>query len=310
LAAVQPLGQQPSEETQLVMVAVCTQATLQLVTVPISRIGLQALLEAGQEVGQLPSQSSPVSTVLFPQLAEQSLSLALLQPGAQQPSPPRHWTMEAWEQRRLQLVADPVRPSMVQALSSSQLAGQLPSQLSPGSTWLSPQLAEQSLSFPLLQPAGQQPSELAQVVTFWWMHWRLQLLAAPVRVSMVQALLSSQLAGQLPSQVSLGSTRPLPQLAEQSLSLAFVQPEGQQPSPLVQEVTDWWLQAKLQVEAAPVEASRVQALPSSQLVGQSPSQVSLTSRRPLPQLAEQSLSVALVQPMGQQPSAETQLSLL
>ena len=53
----------------------------------------------------------------------------------------------------------------------------------------------------------------------------------------------------------------------------------------------------------------MQALPSSQLLGQSPSQVSLTSRRLLPQVAEQSLSVALVQPMGQQPSAETQLSL-
>ena len=52
--------------------------------------------------------------------------------------------------------------------------------------------------------------------------------------------------------------------------------------------------------------SLVQALPSLQSVGQSPSQVSPTSFVPLPQLAEQSLSLFASQPGGQQPSPSTQ----
>ena len=63
-----------------------------------------------------------------------------------------------------------------------------------------------------------------------WPQATLQLAALPVIVSCVQSLPSSQLAGQLPSQVSPGSTTPLPQLAEQSLSLPELQPFGQQPS--------------------------------------------------------------------------------
>lgn len=58
-------------------------------------------------------------------------------------------------------------------------------------------------------------------------------------MSSVQSLRSSQLAGQLPSQVSLLSTLLLPQVAEQSPSLAEVQPEGQQPSPFMQPEITW-----------------------------------------------------------------------
>ena len=41
----------------------------------------------------------------------------------------------------------------------------------------------------------------------------------------------SEAVGQLPSQVSPGSTTPFPQVAEQSSSFEALQPDGQQPSP-------------------------------------------------------------------------------
>ena len=61
----------------------------------------------------------------------------------------------------------------------------------------------------------------------------------------------------------------------------------------------------MQLAALPVMTSLVQASPSLQLVGQLPcgSQVSPLSKTPLPQVCEQSLSVAASQPAGQQPSA-------
>ncbi len=66
------------------------------------------------------------------------------------------------------------------------------------------------------------------------MQAALQLAALPVSRSMVQAMPSLQEVGQLPSQLSPGSSTPLPQLAEQSESVALVQPAGQQPSPWTQ----------------------------------------------------------------------------
>ena len=70
------------------------------------------------------------------------------------------------------------------------------------------------------------------------MQATLQLAALPVRVSVVQALPSLQLVGQLlgGSQVSPGSTTPLSQVAEQSSSSLALQPLGQQPSPLLHAV--------------------------------------------------------------------------
>jgi hypothetical protein len=64
------------------------------------------------------------------------------------------------------------------------------------------------------------------------------------------------------------------------------------------------LHATLQFAALPVIWSWVQALPSSQLVGQVAmgSQVSPASTTPLPQLAEQSESSAVLHVAGQQPS--------
>ena len=65
---------------------------------------------------------------------------------------------------------------------------------------------------------------------------------------------SSQLVGHDPggSQVSPPSRMPLPQLAEQSLSLAALQPVGQQPSPGAQVLMALLLQATLQFWALPV----------------------------------------------------------
>ncbi len=175
--------------------------------------------------------------MLFPQLSLQSLSVAFVQPAGQQPSPPMQALIAEFRQTALQLLGLPIRVSWVQASLSSQLCGQSPSQVSPESTMSLPQVAEQSLSVAFVQPAGQQPSPSLQPVIGWKMQVALQLFAAPVRVSWVQALLSSQLVGQLPSQVSPGSIALLPQVAEQSLSVAFVQPAGQQPSPLWQAVS-------------------------------------------------------------------------
>lgn len=61
----------------------------------------------------------------------------------------------------------------------------------------------------------------------------------------------------------------------------------------------------MQFAGLPVLVSMVHALPSLQSAGQLPSQVSPLSTVPLPHVAEQSLSLLLVQPAGQQPSPVT-----
>jgi hypothetical protein len=129
------------------------------------------------------------------------------------------------------------------------------------------------------------------VVTGWNVQAAEQLPALPVSVSVVQALPSLQEVGQLPSQVSLASTTPSPQYAEQSWSLAVTQPAGQQPSPLLHVVIAAKEQAAEQLAALPVSVSVVQALPSLQEVGQLLSHVSPVSTTPSPQVAEQSLSL-------------------
>ncbi len=106
----------------------------------------------------------------------------------------------------------------------------------------------------------------------------------------MQRLLSSQPEGQLPSQVSCASTVLLPHIVEQSLSLAPVQPMGQQPSSFRQAEIARKVQATLQASAVPTFTSSVQAMPSEQVLRQAPtelvgifgSQVSPVSMRPLP----------------------------
>jgi hypothetical protein len=158
----QPGAQHPSPSLHSEM-GVLEQSTLQLAALPVSSSVVQASLSSqslGQEVGG--SQVSPASTTPSPQVDEQSASTVSSQPAGQQPSPSAHPEMGAELQAALQLAALPVNVSRVQSLLSSQSVGQEAggSQVSPGSTMLFPQLAEQSSSTPASQPTGQQPSPL------------------------------------------------------------------------------------------------------------------------------------------------------
>jgi hypothetical protein len=171
------------------------------------------------------------------------------------------------------------------------------SHFSPLSSTPFPQPGEQSLSLPLLQPVGQQPSPSVQVLIATKEHCAEQP-PPPSSASSVHEFWSSQAVGQAPgwpaampvSQASLSSSLPLPQSFEQSLSPAAVQPLGQHPSPSLQLVIGSNVQLAAQVPPASSESS-VQARPSSQLSGQAPavptanprSQRSPSSSLPLPQ---------------------------
>jgi hypothetical protein len=85
LFRLQPGAQQPSPPVQAV-IAECVHTRLQAPAEPVEPSVVQ-LLPSPQEAGQLPSHVSPVSTAPLPHVTAQSLSLLLLQPGAQQPSP-------------------------------------------------------------------------------------------------------------------------------------------------------------------------------------------------------------------------------
>jgi hypothetical protein len=188
----------------------------------------------------------------------------------------------------VQAPAEPVEPSIVQELPSMQLAGQLPSQVSPDSTTPLPHLTVQSLSLVELQPGAQQPSPPAHWVIALCPHASVQAPAEPLVVSAVQALPSSQLAGQLPSQVSPVSTAPLPHRTLQSLSLLLLQLPGQHPSAVVHEPMGVCWQTTLHACAVPVKASAVQAFVSVHVVGQLPSHFSPVSTTPLPHVCLQS----------------------
>jgi hypothetical protein len=234
LTALQPDGQQESPLPHTVMGA-WPQARLH-VPAPPEVVSDVQLFPSLHEAGQLPSHVSPGSTTALPQTAGQSLSLLRLQPDGQQPSPPVQAVMLECPHVRLHAPALPDVVSVVQLLPSLQLAGQLPSQVSPVSTAPLPHVTAHSLSLLLLQPGAQQPSPVTHVVMSVYVQTTLHWLVAPLRVSVVQTLLSLQDAGQLPSQVSPDSTVPLPQLTEHSLSFVLLQPGAQQPSPLEQTV--------------------------------------------------------------------------
>jgi len=265
---------------------------------------VQALLSAHVAGQALPSQVSPTSSVPLPQDGEQSLSVPLLQPAGQQPSPEVQAETRTKEHAALQFCRLPVTESLVHAFPSLQLVGQLPSHVSPDSTVLFPQDAEQSPSLVLLHPAGQQPSPAAQLVMLVRLQEALQLLADPVMTSAVHATPSSHVSGQLRSHVSPSSTVLLPQVAEQSLSVVESQAAGQQPSPLVQAAMRSWRHTVLHAAEVPMAWSAVQAFPSSQVVGQAPvpvmmpgSHSSVDSRTPLPQGAAVSWLLLVVVPL-------------
>ncbi len=254
--ALHAAGQQPSPATQLVML-VWVHATLQVSLLPVILSMVQALpslQEAGQE--DFGSQVSPLSTTPLPHFGEQSESVLALHPAGQQPSAETQLVMLVWVHATLQLALLPVMRSMVQALPSLQEVGQedFGSQVSPGSLTPLPQVGEQSESLFALHPAGQQPSPPTQVVMAEWLQATLQLALLPVILSMVQALPSSQEAGQedFGSQVSPVSNAPLSHVGEQSESVLALHPAGQQPSPPTQVVMAVWLQATLQLALLPV----------------------------------------------------------
>jgi hypothetical protein len=235
------------------------------------------------------SQVSPGSTRPSPQRAMHSPSVALVHPLGQQPSPERHVVIAAFVHVALQVAALPASMSAVQAFPSLQLVGHDDggSQVSPGSTVPSPQLAEQSMSPGRAQPAGQQPSPPRHVVIATLAQSALQVLALPTSMSVVHASPSLQLAGHDDggSHVSPGSSVPSPQLAEQSESLALVQPLGQHPSPAAHAEIGVLSQRALQLDGEPVSRSLVQATPSSHDDGHDDagSQVSPGSIVPFPQ---------------------------
>ena len=181
---------------------------------------------------------------------------------------------------------------------------QFPSQVSPASTRLLRQTGEQSSSFRLLHPGAQQPSPLVQLVTSTLVQIASQLLAEPFKTSLVQLFASPHKVGQFPSQLSFASVTLFPQIDPQSPSLLLLQPVGQHPSPCAQVVISLKTQATSQVEALPVRESAVQTTPSSQDVGQFPSQISPASTRLFEHRGAQSLSLRLLHPGAQQESPE------
>jgi len=312
LAGVQPDGQQPSPPVQAV-IGVCPQTTSHVEALPdwVSVVhGLVSAQLVGHEAGG--SQVSPGSMTPLPQKGSQSPSFPLVQPDGQQPSPPVQAVIGVCPQAALPASALPVRVSVVHGSVSAQLVGHEAggSQVSPGSTTPLPQKPLQSSSLAVVQPVAQQPSPSVQAVMGVALQAALQLAALPVRRSVVQSLPSSHAVGHEAggSQVSPGSTTPLPQKALQSSSLPDVQEDGQHPSPSLQAVMDEVLQAALQLAALPVRRSVVQSLPSSQLVGHEDggSQVSPESTTPFPHDALQSSSLPEVQEDGQHPSPPAQ----
>jgi len=150
-----------------------------------------------------------------------------------------------------------------------------------------------------------------------WRHAELQVTGLPTSCSKVQGSPSSgQVVGQVAggSQVSPAPMWPSPQVGSQSLSVAAVQPAGQQPSLSRQATTAKCVHPRVQSWIEPLAMSVVQASASSQVRAQAPgmpaviarSHCSLASTTPSPHMTKQSVSVAAVQPAGQQwsPSAQ------
>jgi hypothetical protein len=94
----------------------------------------------------------------------------------------------------------------------------------------------------------------------------------------------------------------LPHTAAQLLSFVMLQPDGQQPSPLVHVVIAGYEQATLHDADEPVRTFVVHEFMSSHVAGQFPSHVSPISTTPLPHVGMQLLSLVMLQPDGQQAS--------
>jgi len=249
LAAVQPAGQQLSPEVQAV-IGTATHEEVQLVGDPRKVSVMQVPSEGqtiGQEAGSARSQvSTGRSTTPLPHIAAQSASTVRSPPGGQQPSPATNAVTGRCTQAAEQVPAESSR-SLVQGSRSLHAFSQAPgapaaietSQVSFGWTTPSPQVDEQSGSVAAVQPVGQQPS-LAALQPAMGLSTQAAEQSSVLPVSAVWRQAESeggQLVGQAPlpaatlSQVSPGSTMPSPHVAGQSVSVACVAPDGQQPSP-------------------------------------------------------------------------------
>jgi len=181
-------------------------------------------------------------------------------------------------------------------------------QVSPDSQILFPQATEQSLSFAEVQPDGQHPSPPEHEVIAACEH-DAEHVPALLQESTVQGfpslhpefelqfgvtqLPAQQIFPEVQSQslehelhVSPDSQTPFPQLTEQSLSVTELQPEGQQPSPLKQDVIVVCAHDAEQVPAL-LQESSVQVFPSLQFefdehagVRQFPAQQSFSEEHP------------------------------
>jgi hypothetical protein len=171
------------------VIGTCRHAPVQVAALPVSCSAVQGSPSSAQVVGQVPggSQVSPAPMSLSPHCGLQSPSLPAVQPIGQQPSPDRQPVTGWWMQVRVQPSGDPEAKSSVQASASSQVRGQAPgkpaviarSQLSLLLTTPSPQIAAQSESEAIVQPAGQQPSPPAHPVIGIATQWALQVSTRP-----------------------------------------------------------------------------------------------------------------------------------
>jgi hypothetical protein len=240
LEELHPEGQHMSPAAQAAMGAL-EHERVQSLTFPEVESDVQAFKSSqlARHAPGLPaviplSHASPGSCTPLPQTAAQSPSETLLQVDGQQASPDAQVVMALGSHRALQSADEPVSPKVVHPLAGGQEVGQAPaapaamalSQFSDGpSTIPLPQTTGQSASRLWLPPVGQQPSPPTKSVMAGKRHVALQV-PADWRSSRVQARPSEQVCGQAPaapgaipvSQVSGGSTVPLPQLAEQSES--------------------------------------------------------------------------------------------
>ncbi len=130
VALSQPVGQHASPLMHWV-IEVLEQTAPQVP--PLSNVSLVQATLSSHVVGQAPgfpaailvSHFSEGSTVPFPQVVEQSLSVGKVQPAGQQPSPPTHCVIGALEQTAVQ-VPPLSRVSSVQSILSSHVVGQAP----------------------------------------------------------------------------------------------------------------------------------------------------------------------------------------
>jgi hypothetical protein len=286
---------------------------------PTTTLAVHGLLSvsAAQDVGQLPSQSSPRSGTPLPHEGGQSLSLVAFAPKGQHESPLAAPRIGAKLQRMPHALG--TSPLVVHARKSSHCptcVGHKPSQNSPRSITRLPHIGWQSLSLVALpRSGGQQPSPLIVRVIAACAQFAVQLLAEPVGRSSVQGSLSSQDVGQGRSGLAgsqrsppASSTTPSPQpvVTGQSLSVSRVQLSvPQHPSPLTHAENSTISQVWLHVLVSPpgVATRQRSALIHGQL--SSGSHVSPASSIPFPHTAAggQSGSVS----SKQQPSPEVAL---